>query len=404
MTQRAVTRWSVPDVTFSESQLAVARSVLECDMGGSAQVELAFLGGSLAAGLGHATSDVNLYAVGQAPAGTAAVFRSGGVVVRALALRSCAVHARLQLADAYRMTDAKHPQATASWGDLSALVDMTLGRVLYASPQWRQLMADLRTNAVRELLIARHAADGAAAVSEAFGALISGDLYTAYSVSEMALVSACEAMLCAAGDLYFGRKYLSRRLSRVPMEQQCRDELTRLLNFPWLVADGQDSQAVRRLVDDRLLAANMLLASAVLEGWESDSGQPVHAVPAAGSSGGPRRSPYFAPVRYADGFTLAGPGAAYDVSEPTLRLWRRLDGRPLGELMCVLAKHEPQLAVLGLDDIDQAVQTLRRIGAVESTPSPPGMPQLGAWIEQAPSLRTGALSVACSARLPFFSS
>ncbi|WP_019814852.1 hypothetical protein [Saccharomonospora saliphila] len=388
----------VPDVTFSEPQLAAARDVLERDLGGPCRVGLAFVGGSLAAGLGHITSPVELGAIGTLPATDGQVVDRGGVAVRVRVVQSCAAHELLGLAQTFRLSDARHPQAGASWEDLGELVNLATGRVLHASLEWRHRLDALRPSVLRELLIARHAGLGAASAREAFGALISGDLHTAHSLSEAALVAACEAVLCARGDLHFGRKFLLRRLARAPMERECRERLTRLFGCPVSLSGAADPARVRRLVDERLLAANMLLSWAVVEGWDADAEPPVHTV-AAEPTGGPRRSPYFAPVRYADGHTLSGPSGTFEVSEAMLRLWRRLDGRHLDELGRMLTRHERGLATAAVDDLDRAVRALQTIGAVEFAPSRPGMPQLGT--RSVPGrVRAGALTLEPSTRTP----
>lgn len=390
----------VLDVTFSKSQLAAARSVLDRHLGDACRVELAFLGGSLAVGLGHATSDVDLYTVGDPHPHDCSVFSEGGIVVRVRTTKAHVLDDLLRLGERYQLTDGRHPQATASWDDLYGLVNLATGRVLHASPEWQRRLAALRTDAVQELLITRHAAAGASAASNAFGALTSGDLYTAHSASELALVSACEAALCAQGDIYFGRTFLLRRLARSAMGPTCREHLARLLSFTGPVTDPSDSCRVRRDVEERLLVANMLLASVALDHGQRDGDGVTHFEPARHPTQGPRRSPYFVPVRYADGYTLTGASGTYDVSEAMLRLWRWLDGGRLDDLVRVLARHERALAELSLDEIDRGVRALQRIGAVDFAPSRPGTPQLGVSASSAGVVREGALSLAPSARAP----
>jgi predicted nucleotidyltransferase len=54
----------VPDVNFSEEQIAAAQAVLDREIGADS-VRCAFLSGSLAVGLGHALSDIDIYFVAE---------------------------------------------------------------------------------------------------------------------------------------------------------------------------------------------------------------------------------------------------------------------------------------------------------------------------------------------------
>jgi hypothetical protein len=135
--------------------------------------------------------------------------------------------------------------------------------------------------------------------------------------------------------------------------------LWRLVNTAFGGAAEPVPETAETVVRQRLLAGNLLLAVAALDGWES----PLEALPPIPPRPlhGPRRSPYFTPVRFADGWVLIGLGDGYEVTEETVRLWLGLTGRGLPDC----AHPDPAAAV----------PELHRIGAVESdlpVPDPAG--------------------------------
>ena len=331
---------------FSAAQTGAAeRLVLERLEG----AQLAFLGGSLAVGLGTATSDVDLYVVGSRLRGEAS-FEQDGVEVHVNAMSGGEVRKLIELGSDYRATGADRSQLTIPLESLSGLVRLLTGRQLMITPAWARDLSRLDARVVRRILISRNANVFSACAEDVFGALSSGDVYTAVAASGLALEAACEAILAAAGDVYVGAKFLFRRLDRTPVTQPWCRPLWRLLNTAFGAAAEPLPEAAETVVRQRLLAGNLLLATAAIEGWD----QPLAALPPIPSEyrHGPRRSPYFAPVRFADGWALIGPGDGYEVSEETVRLWQELTGRGLP------ADAHPDPAV--------AVSELHRVGAVES--------------------------------------
>jgi hypothetical protein len=73
---------------------------------------------------------------------------------------------------------------------------------------------------------------------------------------------------------------------------------------------------------------------------------------------GPRRSPFFTPVRLRNGWALIGRGLDVEVSERALRLWRELDGRPLSDVLGPLREQ--------VEDSLATVLWLVRRGVVET--------------------------------------
>ncbi len=358
----------VPDICFSPGQVAAARGVL----GRLDGAELAFLGGSLAVGLGHATSDIDLYVVGPGLPDREMSYQHDGVWVHVNPLAAAKVRDLVALATDYRATGMDRSQLAADVKTLNALVRLATGWRLHANPDWAELLDTMDRGVVRQVLAARHANVFAAYAEDACGALSTGDPLTAVTASQLALESAAEATLAASDDVYLGPKFLFRRLARNPVTAAWSKRIWELTHQE---LNPASRAAVEATVEERLLAGSHLLAWCAVDGWDA----PLTAVPLPDTgSDGPRRSGLFAPVRFVDGWALIGPEDGYAVSEGTVRLWRRLDGRPWQELLAALPAQEPTLAGHTAGEIGAALTTLAKLGAVEpgwtsgvaGTPSP----------------------------------
>jgi len=358
----------VPDVHFTERQIAAVRYVVEHRLGGEA--ELAFLAGSLAVGLGHGTSDVDVYAVGEGLPEQDRGYEHDGVLVHVTRLDGALVRRLVATGTRFTATGADREQFALDYKVYNALVRLTTGYRVRATPEWQDLLSSLRRDVVRQILIARHANVFAAFAEDVWGALLSGDRYTAATASTIALENAAEAVLAAADDIYFGPKFLFRRLRRTEVTSSWAAELWRLLNQ----AFGRGLDDLEAVVARRLRVGNLLLAWCVTEGWD----KPLLQLPAPQSvvvDETSRRSPYFATVRLSDGIALMGPDGGYAAAEQVVRAWRDAD-------------------CFGLDETDPAVRGLRAIGAVDgpgrpaADPLPPRLPAdpaVAAVLQERPS-------------------
>lgn len=346
--------WNVADVSFTPAQVNAAMGVLD-ELSG---VELAFLGGSLAVGLGHALSDIDLYVVGEGLPERELTYEHGGIWVHVNPLPVAKVRQLVALGTEYRATGIDRSQLAVDVKTLNALVRLATGWRVRCSQDWARALDQLSRDTIRQILTARNSNVFAAYAEDACGALTSGDLFTAATASQLALEAACEATLASSGDLYVGPKFLFRRLGRSAVTGPWSDHLWHLAHREL----GSEEQ-IRAAVADRLDAGTRLVSWCAVDGWD----RPLGALPAPGGTigDGPRRSGYFAPVRFVDGWALIGPDDGYEVSEQTVRLWRRLDGRPLPALRAHLAETEPQLGT----GFEGALGALAALGAVGGFPA-----------------------------------
>jgi hypothetical protein len=321
--------WIMPDTGFTEAQQRAAREVLESELGGRARVGLAYLGGSLAVGLGNATSDVDLYVVSEDKLPGQLVFERADAAVHVAAVDADYIRSLVATGSAYTATGMDRGQIALDSRPLTGLVRLLTGRRLLCSEYWTSILTELRRDVVRQIIIARHANRFGALAEDVAGALASGDLHTSALASAMALEAAAEAVLAAADDIYDGPKFLFRRLSRTGATRPWVPILWQSLfqsfgEWPCAAELAGESGAVdevgrmREISEGRLLIGNFLLSYCVLDGWE----EPLRSLPAPSLVAGSWRSPYFVPGRFSDGWALMGPGQGYQVSEDLIRLWR----------------------------------------------------------------------------------
>lgn len=370
--------WEVPDVGFSQAQVAAALAVVETIARRVREPELIFLGGDRAVGLGHVNSGVDLYVVSGLAAAVDAAHVVDGTRVRVRTLHAGDVTDLLALATAYRATSTRSAQLAADDDRVRDLLRLLTGHRLVVAPRWAAELEAVSLDAVRQLLISRAALTFGACAEDVFGALLSGDLFTAVTQASSALGAACEAVLAAAGDFGCGGKFVFRRLARNPITAPWCAHLWRLLNGV-LGGDAMPSpNRVRAVVEERLLVGNRLLAWCAIEGWDKQlEALPEPAARCGSVEVGPRRSAYFAPVRFANALTLLGPGQGYQTTEGVVRLWRRLDGSRSDEVARELAGSEPAVAGLSVVEVEAAVCALQRVGAVGFGTARPDGPELG---------------------------
>jgi hypothetical protein len=312
------------DVWLTEAHLSAARRVLSRVLPAD-RVRLAFVSGSFAAGLGHDMSDIDLYVAAD---GTTPVpsrgYREDGFVVQITPLSSPTLDLIASLRAGYTATAKDRGQIELGDSVLRPVLRYSIGTVLAnADPELPTPQHCHRT--LRQILMTTNAYLISNLAEDVLGTLRTGDTLTALQASAMALEHTLECALAGAGDIYAGRKFLLRRAARVAALRDVLPTLWELWRPP---ASGD---GIEELVLRRMLFASHLVAHAMLSGWDS----PTDRFPAftdRRTDGGPTRSPWTMPVRFADSWGMAGPDIGYRVTPGMVRLWHLLDGRPLSEV------------------------------------------------------------------------
>jgi hypothetical protein len=360
--------WRVPDVGFTHAQLEAAASVVADLSGASRGPELAFVGGHRTCGLGLVNETVDLYLVGGATVHAGTVQEVDGTRVKLKGMCPEKTSQLIKLATEYRATSTYSPQLAADAGQIGDLVRLVTGLPLMATPAWTERLEAISEDAVRQMLISRNALAFAACAADVFDCLRSGDLFTALTMSNAGLYSGCSAALAALGDFALGVKFVFRRLVRSCVTAPWCGYLWRLFNWPFPEEELPSSAEVKAIAEERLLAANLLLAVCATDGWDKQ----LTALPAPPESPGlepatgPRRSAYFTAVRFADAWTLLGPGQGYQTVEEVVRLWQRLDGHvDPEEFGAELATSRGDDGRLRPTHVNSIVSAMHELGALE---------------------------------------
>lgn len=354
----SITALAVPDAFLEDAHLAAARAVLDRVVG-LGKTRLAYVSGSLAAGLGHGQSDVDMYvaAAGQPPQECS--YREAGVVVQVNPLTGADLELIAATCAEYTDTAGARPQIGLSDTNYQRTVRWAIGTVIAGSgeplpPQ------DASATTMRRVLMNRNAYLLGSMAEDTLGALEIGDALTALHTSVLCLEAAIECALAGTGDLYFGPKFLLRRLARSAALREVAGDAWDLLRQPAAPSlDGAAQLAVRRL-----LFCSHLVSVALLDGWDA----PADAIPAFADrrgEGGPVRSPWVHPVRYADAWGMAGPQSGYRTMAGMVRLWHALNGQDMTHVHRELARDSAGEPV-SRDLLDQAVSQLIGNGAAVS--------------------------------------
>ncbi|MFF4104007.1 hypothetical protein [Streptomyces sp. NPDC001903] len=347
---------AVPDVHLGEAHLAAARAVLD-EAVGRDNVRLAFVSGSLAAGLGHGLSDIDLYVATTDDAPRPEVsYERQGFVVQLTPVSHAELDRIVRICRDYTDTATDRWQTGLSDVELQRAVRFAIGTVLVDNGSGVPEAAQARLT-IRRVLMNRSAYQLNSYAEDALGALQVGDTLTALQTSLIAVELSLECVLSGVGDVYLGRKFHLRRAARSAALREVLTDVWEALRQP---ADLGCVQSARRIVVRRLLLVSHLVAHALLGGWDA----PLDRVPRFAdrrAEGGPVRSPWVTPVRFSDAWGMSGPDIGYRVTEAMVRVWAALDGRPREELLTAARDTFPEDVPREL--LDAAVTRLVESGA-----------------------------------------
>lgn len=319
---------SAPPDTLTDTQVALAQKALEKFVEHT-PVELAVVSGSIAFGLAHAMSDIDLYVVTEdAPRTAVAVTHIGDVTVQFNRLSRGDLHELAVFA-----TPSAEPLSRANRRYIVAdtickdAIRLAGGRVIHSTGESGTLLRTFDWDFLARRMMSREAIVATQFLEDLYGALQVRDLDTAVLTSRMLAAQAAEVVLASARDLYVGPKFVGRRLRRWahlgPLIGQLLEALDLDPEDAALTAATARRIQVERLADRGGLAA-FAIALAHLDGW-SDALR--HAPAHLADTCGPLRAPGFTTMRFDDGIGLAGMDRGFSVSESAARIWLSLDGR-----------------------------------------------------------------------------
>lgn len=327
---------TVTHAEFLTTQHIKAATTLFDELAVDHEIRFALVSGSQAFGLGHGTSDVDLYAmaVGDKPLESRFYVREGLPVQVNVVTQDKLDRALEWGADDGEFTTANRAMLDVQDDVRKLAIRLSRGHLVYATDEGRAILGQFNRAVMRRRVIARQSRDCAIHLEDITGGLAAGDRSTAFWAARIALVHACEAALAGCDDIYVGRKFLLRRLSRAPELKDVLRPIHRALDVPdggepeLVSLEGSAQPDFERVIRQRARLAAYLSGYTALVGWdELLTGLPamVH------GDRGPVRDPYFTILRFGDGIGLAGPDKAYRVSPDAARLWLSLDGTRTAE-------------------------------------------------------------------------
>ncbi|MEV6690286.1 nucleotidyltransferase domain-containing protein [Micromonospora sp. NPDC051196] len=292
------------------------------------------LTGSIAAGLGHEQSDIDVMLITDQPGQVHELnYNRGGRRIDLLPFALKDFRRVIDLTSAFRATRQDRHQVMLDHVTAMRAARVATGELLWADATAQAELDRIDLVALARMLMVRAAIEAATYTEDAVGCMAIGDWYTALDAAQLALRKACDSVLTAGQDFYISDKFLFRRLARLPQAKSVFDDVWSLVQAS--PSPATDPKACAATVQNRLLLAGYLVGRALLDGWTGDLPDLTYSPP---SAEGPRRSPEFSLMRFADAIALAGPNVGFEVSEPTARLWLALNGRPRAAAIADLAQ------------------------------------------------------------------
>lgn len=310
-----------PGVT--EAQRAAVGGILEPV---ADRVELAFFSGSLVAGLGHGTSDVDVHVIlADGDQLEERTFQRDGTAIQLTTMGLSLFREIAELGSRLVARRGERTQFELNSKMLWHVFRAGVGAFITGRGEALKLFDSLDRDVLRQVLMGNRTHPVARFANDALGLLEVGDVRSAYLCAHQSLESAVEVVLAAEGDLYSVSKFQLARLARSSYAASLGDL--------WRLLYAGPAEPTREDVDLRLAYANTLVSYSLVHGWDTPPAAPA---PLPAPVSGVRRSPYFGLLRFSDGYALPGPGRSLKISPQVAQLWAQLDGKPQDETLAAL--------------------------------------------------------------------
>lgn len=317
-------------VNLTAEHIAAARTVLS-ELSSEHSIRLALVSGSLAFGLGHGSSDIDLYVMAHDESKlVGGIYNQDGYEVQINVLTTNGLRVATEWArgsGSNRSTDRRAERVDIRVRKLAAR--LMRGELLHADDDIREELSRIDRDSMRRQWLSVESLTVCRLMEDANGALAANDLDTAFLATRVAVEHACEAALAACDDMYIGSKFLMRRLSRTtqlrPLVAAARSALDMPSDDAFLTRRSNDARTYAEEVVMRAGLASHVLSASMLLGWErpvTEGFPPYHSYVE-----GPSRDPFHTINRFSDGIGLAGPDRGFKLSESAAWLWFNLDGQ-----------------------------------------------------------------------------
>ncbi|GAA1243097.1 hypothetical protein GCM10009665_37360 [Kitasatospora nipponensis] len=349
-----------------ESRLELAALLAE-DLFRSPEVDSVYLGGSLTAGLGNATSDIDIFVLlsGERPPADVAQLLEQGERLDVEYHTLAEARARVERVLAARAGVGDLSGYWTGESDLDFTVRLLNCRPVSRSPAFDALFRQVTDAAahIRRLLLGVYSVYAQAVLEDLRGAWDDGDQEATAHLGQSALLYAAKGAAAAAGQCYLGTKWVFRQLRQGYGDQSPHRDLR--FGAPDGTPLGEaDVSALTGRVQE-------LLTQSQLIGWHGPADR-WHR-PTAGT-GTLVRNPDFMPFRIPEGVLLSHERVRQLVVKPQVAaVWWLSHGLAPAEVAATLpalAARLPEVAGMGPERVGSVVAALVRQGLLLESGEP----------------------------------
>lgn len=351
-------------MTYREEKLAAAMAEAR-DMAEDPTIDSVYLAGSLTAGLGSPTSDVDVFVLAEAAqSGLARQLRVGNERLDIETYSIAWVDEALAKLSRWESSRQKLRFNALSEEELDFLIRMRDIEVVKSSPHLRRLRKALAdaTDRLRQMTLSTWALRANGHLSDFKGAVQDGDLESAGLICQSLLASAAKSVTTAAGDLYFGAKWVHRQLRRSLADSFPHDLFQTWQSGAWARESGADA------IRDVMFFQQTLVAAGQLLGWHGTS---VSEWPFWETGKGTyRRNPSYNTIHLTEGVLLNNELQRQLVVKADVALvWALSNGREEDEIVSAAVELAPKVAAPGdeptdADRVREVLALLHRRGLV----------------------------------------
>lgn len=328
-----------------DDQRRIGLSVLR-EVQAEHRVRLAFYSGSLVAGLGHPTSDIDLHVVLgpdeflEHNIFDREEFRVQVTVVRPETLDSVASRTQLFLAT---RTDRRQTSFEAT--ELWHLIRTCVSELVEGDDELVATFQAIDRHVAAQILMVRFATEASIFADDVDGMVQLREHASAYYTAGLALRAAIEVSLASQGDLYALPKFLFTRVARCAALAPCMPDLWNMLQAG---PEWDDRVAMEQAVPRMLRAAQQLIADALLRGWDGPIDRFRLPRPTAV---GPTRDPFGGLIRFSDAWAMPARSGPLRASDQIVALWAACTGQSIDDVADELAWHAILLQPGELDGV-----------------------------------------------------
>lgn len=324
---------------YRDKKLSIARTAA-ARLADDPQVDSIYLAGSLTAGLGSPTSDLDVFAVVNSDAESQ---------VRQVTTEGERMDVETYPIEWFRGVLSKVEQWSTSRGDLRStelnkdeldvLLRLRQMETIKDSPALSEIRSRLAANddRLRQMTLSHWALEANGQLSDFKGSCADEDFTTAALIGQSLLVSVGKALAAATGDLYYGTKWVYIQLGRALGKEFPHNRYASLQSGAWV---GDDPRGGMK---DFLSFFQTLSVAGQVLGWGSAD---VNEWPFWETGPGAlRRNPQYNVIHLTEGVLLNNELRRQFVVEPQVALvWGLCNGRELDEVVnaaVTLSEHLP---------------------------------------------------------------